>query len=234
MAVKGPSQVLNKDATAEQVIGLVDEIGRNGSNAVNVGQLSGETKMGADLLPILADAEMLGLVKTDNTNVSTTEFGMTVYEASNYRSKVMLLKDKLTGTEPCLTALSLTSARGTASADQIARQLQKDGIQWDNDNQTNQSIIQELLIDWAVEAELLKRNKKGQFESFVEGKKRLSGRRAMVAKVSTARKEYREAATQARKKYEAAQLEARNNYRKELSAARKALKNTLAAARKRE
>lgn len=159
---------------------------------------------------------------------------MIVCEASNYRSKVMLLKEKLTRTEPCLTALKLASVRGSASTNQIARQLQRDGIQWDQDIQKNELIIHTLLVDWAVEAELLKRNKKGQFESFAEGKKHLSGRRAMLAKVSTTRKEYREAVRQARKKYEEARLEAWNNYRKELSAARKAQKDALAAARKRE
>lgn len=231
MESKGPSQVLNSGVTVEQVVGLVDEIGKNGSSAINVGRLSGETKMGADLLPILADAEMLGLVKTDKTNVSTTEFGLTVYEASNYRNKVKLLKDRLSEMEPCFTALSLTSTQGPASANQIAKQLRKGGIEWEQDNQTNESIVQALLVDWAVEAELLKRNRKGQFESFAEGESS-SGTKDSSIKVSTAHKEYRKAMVQARKKYRETRRAAWKTYRDELSAARKAHEDALAAAKK--
>jgi len=218
------AQILDSNITVEQVVGLLDDIGDN--SALGVAQLSGDTGMGADLLPILNEAQALGLVRTDMKDVSATELGLSVHRASTYRNKVKLLKDRLSEMEPCMTAVNLVTTEGRVSAKQIANELQRKGVQWHEDKENNEAIVEELLVDWAIGTDLLNRNKKGEFVSITEGEKKVSGKKAQQLEVA-AHREYRKSMKDARRHYFEARRSAWKTYKNELKAARKAHKEAI-------
>lgn len=229
------SLMLNPNVTVEQVVGLVESVAEHSPEPVDTGRLSEESRAGADLLPVLDIAKMLDLVSTEQNKISITELGLKLSGVSNYRSKAVLLKESLSKVEPCSTTLTFSSNYGSASAKQISKVLQTRGIRWDQDNEINESMITSILINWGVEAELLKRNKRGKFTSFSqEGSGTKSGIIIKAQSRAEARKQFRMATSEARKKYILARKEAWKTYRSELIAAKKAHDKALAEARRKE
>jgi hypothetical protein len=149
---------------AGQVVGLVEITGGLGST-IDVSRLADE--FGADiatLLPILDTAEMLGLVKTDKGDVSLTEFGLKFQKTA--KRKVRMLRDVLASIEPFKTALDIASKnRKGVSTQEIAEALLQKDLRWHHNFEINESLIQALLIHWAIYAELLSYNgKTGRFQ----------------------------------------------------------------------
>lgn len=153
------------NARAGQVIGLVEVTGGLGS-VIDVSRLADE--FGADLttlLPILDAAELLGLVKSEKGDVSLTDFGQKFQKAS--KNKVKLLKDTLSKIEPFKTALDLATKKKSISAREITESLKGRDIRWHHKGDINESLIQALLIHWAIYAELLTYSgKTGKFQKF--------------------------------------------------------------------
>ena len=151
------------DVRAGQVIGLVEITGGLGT-PIDVAKLSDE--FGANLetlLPILDAGEMLGLVKVDKGDVSLTEFGMKFQKAS--KQKVRLVKDHLSKIEPFKTALELASKKESVLASEICDALAERDIRWHHAPELNESLVQALLIHWAIYAGLLSYNgKTGKFQ----------------------------------------------------------------------
>jgi NitT/TauT family transport system ATP-binding protein len=148
---------------AGQVIGLVEITGGLGAS-IDASRLADE--LGADiavLLPILDAAEMLGLVKSDKGDVSLTDFGLKFQKTS--KNKVRLLAEQLSRIEPFKTTLELTSKGGKTSAREVAEVLFVKGIRWHHDRELNESLVQALLIHWAIHAGLLSYDgRTGKFE----------------------------------------------------------------------
>lgn len=76
-------------------MGLLDWMGEHVNQTVDAGHLSHDSKLGADLSPVLAVAQKLGLINLLNETVSMTDFGIKICEATNYREKARLLKSTL-------------------------------------------------------------------------------------------------------------------------------------------
>ena len=148
---------------AGQVIGLVEITGGLGS-LIDVSRLADE--FGADiatLLPIVDTAEMLGLIRVDKGDVSLTDFGLKFQKVSKH--KVTLLKDQLAKIEPFKTSLELASNRKNISAHEVADSLLARDIRWHHTSELNETLIQRLLIHWAIYAGLLSYNgKSGKFQ----------------------------------------------------------------------
>jgi NitT/TauT family transport system ATP-binding protein len=148
---------------AGQILGLVEIVGGLGST-VDVAKLADE--FGANLvtlLPILDTGEMLGLVKVEKGDISLTEMGLKFQKTS--KNKVKLLKDKLSKIEPFRTALELVAERGSFSTSEITEVLWNRDIRWHHMHETNETIVQELLIHWAIYAGLLSYDgKTGKFQ----------------------------------------------------------------------
>lgn len=154
--------IMPADVRAGQVISLVEVTGGLGAS-IDAARLADE--MGANiavLLPILDAAELLGLVKSDKGDISLTEFGLKFQKTS--KNKVLLLTDQLSRIEPFKTAIDLSSKYGEASTSRIARALMDRGISWHHDPEINESLIQTILIHWALHARLLVYNREGKFE----------------------------------------------------------------------
>lgn len=148
---------------AGQVVGLVEITGGLGT-VIDVSRLADE--FGADiatLLPILDAAEMLGLVKADKGDVSLTELGLKFQKTSKH--KIRMLRDIIAKIEPFKTAVELASKnKKGVSVREISDTLAERGIRWHH-NELNDSLIQALLIHWAIYAELLSYNgKTGKFQ----------------------------------------------------------------------
>jgi hypothetical protein len=218
---------LDKNVSLEQVVTLVDHIGELASGSVDAARLGKEFEV--HLLAIVKIAEMLGLVKTEKQNISITEFGLKIHGTSNYRGKARLLKEVVAKMEPCNTALALVSSQGSVSIARIAKTLKENGIQWNQDLETNESMIRTLLIDWATETELLRENNRGEFENFSGGEKKATTGRGARA---VARREFIKSSSEARKKYREARRAAWKAYRDEVSAARTVYKEVLKEAKK--
>ncbi len=147
---------------AGQVISLVEVTGVLGST-IDASRLADE--LGADiavLLPILDTAELLGLVKSEKGDVTLTEFGHKFQKTT--RQKVRLLTDQLAKLEPFRTAIDLATHRGSVSAAEVAEVLSEKGITWHHEPELNQSLVNTILIHWAIYAGLLNYNKSGRFE----------------------------------------------------------------------
>lgn len=147
---------------AGQVISLVEITGGLGSK-IDASRLADE--LGADiavLLPILDSAEMLGLVRSEKGEVSLTDLGLKFQKTS--KNKVTVLKDRLSAIEPFRTALELAS-HGSITSAQVAEALAERGIQWHYSPELNESLVNALLIHWAIYAGLLSYNgKKARFQ----------------------------------------------------------------------
>ena len=158
------SQILAMPAhvRAGQVLGLVEMIGGLGT-AVDASKLADE--FGADLvtfLPILDTGEMLGLVKVEKGDISLTEFGVKFQRTT--KNKVRLVKDKLAAIEPFKTAIDLAEKKGGVTAPEVAQDLWDRGIRWHHSPEINETLVQTLLIHWAIYAALLSYGKAGIFQ----------------------------------------------------------------------
>ena len=155
--------IMPASVRAGQVIGLVEVTGGLGT-VVDASKLAEE--LGADiatLLPILDTAEMFGLVKVEKGDVSLTDFGLKFQKTS--KNKLKLLREVLSRIEPFKTALEIGSVKSTFAADEVAENLLQRGISWHHRQDINESLVQTLLIHWAIYANLLNYNgKNGKFE----------------------------------------------------------------------
>ncbi len=160
-----PTQsIMPPNVRAGQVVGLVEVTGGLGS-VIDVSRLADE--FGADiatLLPILDTAEMLGLVKTDKGDVSLTELGLKFQKTA--KRKVRMLREVLANIEPFRTALDLASKnRKGVSAREISEALLQKDLRWHHNPEINESLVQALLIHWAIYADLLSYDgKTGRFK----------------------------------------------------------------------
>lgn len=138
---------------AGQVISLVEVTGGLGSK-IDTSRLADE--LGADiavLLPILEAAELLGLVETSKGQVILTEFGHKFQKT--LKNKVRLLKEKLAEIEPFRTALIIATHRRDVETDDIVEELETEGVRWHHQRDINYSLVQALLIHWALYSGLL-------------------------------------------------------------------------------
>ena len=144
------------------MISLVEVTGSIGGR-VDIPKLADE--LGADvavLLPILDAAEMLGLVRVEKGDVHLTELGLKFQRTS--KEKLKILKDRIAAIEPFRTALELASRGKPITAAQVAESLYEIGLKWHYQPDINESLIQALLIHWAIYAGLLKYDgKSGKF-----------------------------------------------------------------------
>lgn len=148
---------------AGQVVGLVEVTGGLGS-VIDVSHLADE--FGADiatLLPILDTAEMLGLVTSEKGDVSLTDFGLKFQKTA--KNKVRLLKEMLSKMEPFKAALEIGAEKSSFSARDVSEALLQRDVRWHHRQEINESLIQALLIHWAIYAGLLNYNgKNGKFQ----------------------------------------------------------------------
>jgi hypothetical protein len=156
--------IMPANVRAGQILGLVETTGGLGTD-VDAKTLADE--FGADLvtlLPILDTGEMLGLVKVEKGEVSLTDFGLKFQQASKY--KVRLLKDRLAEMEPFKTALELAMVeKDGVSAAEICEDLERRDIRWHHIPDINETLVQTMLIHWAIYAGLLSYNgKTGKFQ----------------------------------------------------------------------
>lgn len=148
---------------AGQVLGLVEITGGLGG-PIDLSKLADE--FGADLvtlLPIVDAGEMLGLIKVDKGGVVLTDFGVKFQKVS--KQKVRLLRDQLAQIEPFRTALKLTSSsKNGVTTREICEDLLWRDTRWHHNPEVNESLVQALLIHWAIYAGLLSYNgKTGKF-----------------------------------------------------------------------
>ena len=155
--------MLPGNVRAGQVISLVEITGGLGAR-VDASRLADE--LGADiavLIPILDTAEMLGLVKNEKGEVSLTDFGLKFQKAA--KNKVRLLRERLSGIEPFKTSLYLTTQKKETSAREVAKARSEWGLRWHYNTELNESLVNGLLIHWAIYAGLLNYDgKRGKFQ----------------------------------------------------------------------
>ncbi len=101
---------------------------------------------------------MLGLVKVEKGDITLTEFGLKFQKTSKH--KVKLVKDKLANIEPFKTAIEMGQEKGGVTGSQIAQNLWDRGIRWHHSPEFNESLVQTLLVHWAIYAGLLNYNGK--------------------------------------------------------------------------
>src|SRR5487761_689380 len=155
--------IMPANVRAGQVVGLVEVTGGLGP-VIDASRLADE--FGADiatLLPILDTAEMLGLVTSEKGDVSLTDFGLKFQKTA--KNKVRLLKEMLSKMEPFKAALEIGAEKSSFSARDVSEALLQRDVRWHHRQEINESLIQALLIHWAIYAGLLNYNgKNGKFQ----------------------------------------------------------------------
>lgn len=155
--------IMPANVRAGQVIGLVEITGGLGS-PIDASRLADE--FGSDLavlLPILDTGEMLGLVKVEKGDISLTDLGQKFQRIS--KNKVRMLKEQLGKIEPFKTALEISAKDGEFSANEVTSLLQEKDIRWHHKQEINETLVQALLIHWAIYAGLFTYNgKNGKFQ----------------------------------------------------------------------
>jgi hypothetical protein len=148
------------DVRVGQVMGLIDIMGGRGSA---IGMPTLVDRFGADLVmlrSVISEAELLGLVKSEDGTVSPTELGMRLWEVTEDRHRIAMLREVLAGIEPFRTALELVFERESVTVDAVANALRSRGLVWKPGRDSNKSTIRALLIHWGIHAELLSYNGK--------------------------------------------------------------------------
>jgi hypothetical protein len=162
---EGKALTMPSNVRAIQVISLMDDICELGSGT-HVSKLA--EKIGADisvLLPILNASEMLGLVRSENGSIYLTDDGLK-FEGTSLSNILTLLRKKIALIEPFRTAIELASRSGSTTAKEAADRLAARGIQWDYRPELNESLVNTLLIHWAIRAALLSYDgKTGKFQT---------------------------------------------------------------------
>ncbi len=155
--------MLPGNVRAGQVISLVEITGGIGGK-INAPKLADE--LGADiavLLPILDAAEMLGLVRSDKGDLHLTKLGLEFQKTS--KNKLRILKERIATIEPFRTALELASRKKYIRAAEVADALSEMGLKWHYQPELNETLINTLLIHWAIYAGLLTYDgKSGKFQ----------------------------------------------------------------------
>lgn len=139
----------------EQLLGFIDLLATVGP-AVTVPRLVED--FGGDfeaLPPLIATAELLGLVTSEEGRIRVTELGVRLQRVSERKYRMQLLKDALAKVEPLETTLSLLSHRGSVSLREIAGSLSKRNVRWQQDEASEEAVVEALLVDWGIQSELL-------------------------------------------------------------------------------
>ena len=109
----------------------------------------------AVLLPITNAAERLGLVERQKDELTLTDLGVRFQKPTRNFDKIRLIKDELAKIEPFKTSLDFVNQKDTITAGDVAKRLRKNGVRWDHDPELNESLINNLLIPWAILAGIL-------------------------------------------------------------------------------
>jgi len=136
------------------VIALVESVVADGGR-VDAAKLADD--FGYDvksMLPILRAAEMLGLVRVDEGDVSVTPLGTEI--AKKKGKALTLLKENISKMEPFKTALELIGRNGFATSRQISEALAKRGMSFSDDGEENERIIEEILVRWGIYTDVVK------------------------------------------------------------------------------
>jgi hypothetical protein len=118
----------------------------------------------ATLSPIIEAAEMLGLVERQKDEFTLTDLGLKFQEITGNLNKIRLVKDELAKIEPFKTSLELANQRSAISAADVAETLKKKGVRWDQGPELSESLVNHLLIPWAILTSILEYD--GKTEKF--------------------------------------------------------------------
>ncbi len=146
--------VFPPSVSSSQVMALIKSVKEEGGK-VDAAKLADD--FGFDLksmLPILDVAEMLGLVTVNGGDVSLTDLGSRIIKEGT--SGFKLLKENISRIEPFKTALELTKKSGFVTSRQISEALKQKGIIFSDDDEENESIVEAVLVHWAIYANMLK------------------------------------------------------------------------------
>jgi NitT/TauT family transport system ATP-binding protein len=151
----GALVVIPASIRTEQLFGFIDLIARLGPVVTTprlVRDFGGDFET---LLPLIAAAELLDLVRAEEGEVRITDAGLQLQKVPERRYRMRLLRDALVRTEPFETALALVSSKGSVSVHEIAQSLEKRKVRWQQGEESDEEIVQDLLVGWGIQAELL-------------------------------------------------------------------------------
>jgi len=164
----GAPLVMPEGVGTEQVVGLVNLLERLGPTVSFSRLLSSFGRDFGVLLPVLSSAELLGLVSTERGNVSITDFGRRLLEVPERRFRTRVLKDALARLEPFSTALALISEKGSVALQEVVEALEVKGIRWHRGTESDEEVVDAMLIDWGIPAQLLSYDGKVMFRAHDE------------------------------------------------------------------
>jgi NitT/TauT family transport system ATP-binding protein len=168
----GAPVVIPASVRTEQLFGFIDLIARLGPVVTTprlVRDFGGDFET---LLPLIAAAELLGLVRAEEGEVRITDAGLELQKVVERRYRMRLLRDALARIEPFETALALVSSKGSVSVHEIVQSLEKRKVRWQQGDEGDEEIVQNLLVGWGIQAELLSYNgKSGKWRAAEKGAK---------------------------------------------------------------
>jgi len=160
------SRMMPANVRPGQIISLI-QISNDLGQSIELMRLADELR--ADLvilLPIIDAGEMLGLVEKQQDGLALTDFGLRFQKTTRNFNKIRLLKDRLIEIEPFKTSLALVNQKRSVTTADIAETLDKNGVRWDPDPEQNESLVNNLLIPWAILAGILSYDgKTGKFST---------------------------------------------------------------------
>jgi len=112
---------------------------------------------------LVGAAQVLGLVQVEKGEVYLTDAPLSLMSTPDAMTKI--LKGRLSGVEPFRSALELAAKGKPFTAAEVAAALANRSLEWHHLPETNESRVKSLLVDWAINSNLLKYSgKSGTFE----------------------------------------------------------------------
>lgn len=147
------SKIFPHDARFTRVISILSVLSQN-SGKLSLGDLSEESGTQVDmLLPQINAAKMLGLIKVKESDVVITKLGRALH-GKKEGSEANVAK-RLAGFEPFRAAISISRRKRRFTAEDVSDSMARGEVYLHVDERENISMINTILLQWAIEFNLL-------------------------------------------------------------------------------
>jgi hypothetical protein len=147
------SKIFPHDARFTRVMSILSVLNLN-SGKLSLGDLSEESGTQVDeLLPQVNAAKMLGLIKIKESDVVITPLGKALHgKAEGSEAQV---SKRLANYEPFKAAIAISKKRKTFTAEQVSDFMAMKDVYLHVDERENANMITTILLQWAIEFNLL-------------------------------------------------------------------------------
>lgn len=147
------SKIFPHDARFTRVISILSVLSSN-SGRLSLGDLSEESGTQVDmLLPQVNAAKMLGLIRVKESDVVITKLGKALHRKEEGSESEV--GRKLAGFEPFRSAITISRRKRRFTAEDVSDSMAARDVYLHVDERQNANLITTILLQWAIEFNLL-------------------------------------------------------------------------------